>query len=174
MIQPGEAEKQREVFKRNNSPPRREPSEGKIPVRSQQQDRETKKSRGVVVGGDVLGEVGSSASEGGLGVGVAEAVDVIIKKDLVRAHVVALKDCCENVVVRVEAIGTPEGVDRKSRGRKSTTRADVATGGVRARGRTRARRTRRLATCVTATRASVVANRRVTEWVSAKARGGRE
>jgi hypothetical protein len=65
------------------------------------------------------------------------------------------------VVVRVEAIGTPEGVDRKSRGRKSATRVAGTAGGVRARGRTRARRTRRLATCVTATRAAVVANRRV-------------
>jgi hypothetical protein len=56
---------------------------------------------------------------------VAEVVDVSIKKNLVRAHTVALKEC------------------------------------ERALGRTRARRTRRLATCVTATRAAVVANRRV-------------
>jgi hypothetical protein len=69
---------------------------------------------------------------------VEETVHVSIKKDLVRAHAVSLKDCGENVVVRVEAIGTPEGVDRKISGRKSTTRAAVAAGGVQARGRTRA------------------------------------
>jgi hypothetical protein len=51
--------------------------------------------------------------------------------------------------------------DRSSRGRGSATRVAGAARGVRARGRTRARRTRGLATCVTATRASVVANRRV-------------
>jgi hypothetical protein len=92
---------------------------------------------------------------------VAEAVHVSIKKNLVRAHAVALKDAGENVVFWVEAIGTPEGVDRKGRGRKSATRAADAAGGVRARGRTRTRRTRRLATWVTATWTAVVANRRV-------------
>ena len=92
---------------------------------------------------------------------MTEVVDVSIEKNLVRAHAVALNDGGENVVFRVEAIGTPEGVDRKGRGRKSATRAAGAARGVRARGRTRARRTRGLATCVTATRASVVANRRV-------------
>jgi hypothetical protein len=94
---------------------------------------------------------------GGAGVGVAETVDVSIKKNLVRAHAVVLKDGGENVVFRVEAIGTPEGIDKKGRVRKSATRAANSARGVRARGRTRARRTRRLATCVTATRASVVA-----------------
>jgi hypothetical protein len=51
---------------------------------------------------------------------MAEAVDVSIKKNLVGAHAVALKDGSENVVfwVWVEAIGTPEGVDRKGSGRK--------------------------------------------------------
>jgi hypothetical protein len=120
-----------------------------------------KKSRGVIVGGDVLGVVGSSASEGVPGVGVADAVHVSVKKNLVRAHAVAVKDGGKSVVARGEALVAPVGVDRSSRGRKSATRAAGAARGVRARGRNRARRTRRLATRVTATRASVVANRRV-------------
>jgi hypothetical protein len=70
----------------------------KIPVHSQQQDRE-KKSRGVVVGGDLLGVVGNSASEGVPGVRVAKVVNVIVKKNLVWAHVVALKDVCKGVLV---------------------------------------------------------------------------
>jgi hypothetical protein len=68
---------------------------------------QTKKSRGVVVRGDVFGEVGSSASEGGPSIGVTEDVDVIIKKNLVRVYAVGLKDSGENVVFWVEAIGTP-------------------------------------------------------------------
>jgi hypothetical protein len=67
---------------------------------------QTKKSRGVVVRGDVFGEVGSNASEGGPSIGVTEDVDVIIKKNLVRAYAVGLKDS-ENVVFWVEAIGMP-------------------------------------------------------------------
>jgi hypothetical protein len=60
---------------------------------------------------------------------LAEVVDVIIKKILVRAHAVALKDCGKNVVFWVKAKVTPEGVDRKGRGRKSATRAaDTARG----------------------------------------------
>jgi hypothetical protein len=61
--------------------------------------------------------------EGWPGVGVAETVNVGIKKDLVRAHVVALKDVGESVVVVVEALVTPVGVDRSSRSRESATRA---------------------------------------------------
>jgi hypothetical protein len=82
------------------------------------------------------------------GVGVAEMVmmmsfncscnDVGVKNDLVRAHVVALKDVCESVVLRVEALVAPVGVDRSSRGRESATRAAGVARGVRAGGRTRA------------------------------------
>jgi hypothetical protein len=60
------------------------------------------------------------------GVGVAETVDVIVKNDLVRAHVVDLKDCVESVVLRVESLVTPAGVDRSSSGRESATRATGA------------------------------------------------
>jgi hypothetical protein len=49
-------------------------------------------------------------------------IDVGVKKDLVRAHVVALKDGCESVVVVVEALVTPVGVDRSSRSRESAKR----------------------------------------------------
>jgi hypothetical protein len=105
----------------------------------------------------LFGVVGSRAHEGVPGVGVAEMVDVGIKKDLVRDHVVALKDGGESVVLRVEALVAPVGVDR-NRGRESATRAADAARGVRAGGRTRARRPRCLATCVTAARAAVVAN----------------
>ena len=55
----------------------------------------------------------------------------------------------------------PVGVDRSSRGRKSATGGACDARGVRARGRTRARRTGRLTTGVTATRAAVVAYQRV-------------
>jgi hypothetical protein len=106
--------------------------------------------------------LGGSAHEGVPGVGVAEVVDVRVKKDLVRAHVVALKDCCESVVLLVEVLVVTVGVDRSSRGRVSAMTPAVDARGVRARGRTRPRRMRCLATCVTATRASVVANQRVT------------
>jgi hypothetical protein len=71
------------------------------------------------------------------GVGLAEMVDVCIKNDLVRAHVVALKDGCESVVLRVEALVAPVGVDRSSCGRESETRAADAARGVRSGGRTR-------------------------------------
>ena len=60
------------------------------------------------------------------GVGVAETVDVSVKNDLVRAHVVALKDGGESVVLRVEALVAPVGIDRSSRGRESATRATGA------------------------------------------------
>jgi hypothetical protein len=109
----------------------------------------------------LFGVVGSSAHEGVPGVGVAEMVDVGVKNDLVRAHVVALKDGGESVVLRVEALVAPVGVDRSSRGREGATRAAGAARGVRAGGRTQARRPKCLATCVTAARAAVVANRRV-------------
>jgi len=66
-------------------------------------------------------------------------------------------------VLRVEALVAPVGIDRSSRGRESVTRAAGSARGVRARGRTRAQRTRGLAACVTATRASVVADRRVAD-----------
>ncbi len=67
------------------------------------------------------------AHEGVPSVGVAEIVDVVVKNDLVRAHVVALKDGCESVVLRVETFVAPAGVDRSSScGRQSVTRATVA------------------------------------------------
>jgi hypothetical protein len=53
----------------------------------------------------------------------AETVDVCVKNDLVRTHVVALKNGGENVVLVVEALVTPVGVDRSSRSRESATRA---------------------------------------------------
>jgi acyl-coenzyme A thioesterase PaaI-like protein len=62
------------------------------------------------------------------GVGVAEAVDVSVKKNLVRAHAVALKDGSKIVVVRVEALVATVGVDRSSSGRKSVMRAGGAAG----------------------------------------------
>ena len=58
--------------------------------------------------------------------GVAKVVDVCVKNDLVRAHVVALKDGGESVVLRVEALVASVGVDRSSRGRESATRATGA------------------------------------------------
>ena len=68
---------------------------------------------------------------------MAEMVDVVVKNDLVRAHVVALKDGGESVVLRVEALVAPVGVDRSSRGREGATRAAGAARGVRSGGRTR-------------------------------------
>ena len=50
-------------------------------------------------------------------------VYVCVKKNLVRAHVVALKDVGESVVLVVEVLVTPVGVDRSSRSRESVTRA---------------------------------------------------
>ncbi len=53
-------------------------------------------------------------SEGVPGVGVAETVDVGVKNNLARSHVVALKDGGKSVVLRVEALVTPVGVDRSA------------------------------------------------------------
>ncbi len=77
------------------SPPKENP--GSLPTTRQ---RSRKKSRGVVVGGGLFGVFGSGTHEGVPGVGVAETVDVSVKNDLVRAHVVALKDGGESVVLR--------------------------------------------------------------------------
>ena len=99
----------------------------KIPVHSQQQDKGAeKKSRGVVCGGGLCGVFGSGTHEGVPCVGVAETVDVIVKNDLVRAHVVALKDGGESVLLWVESLVVPVGVDRSSSGRESATRATGA------------------------------------------------
>ena len=54
---------------------------------------------------------------------MVETVDVSIKNDLMRAHVVVLKDDGEGVVLVVEALVTPVGVDRSSHSRESATRA---------------------------------------------------
>jgi len=70
-----------------------------------------------------FGVFDSSVHEGWPGVGVAETVDVCVKKDLVRAHVVALKDVGESVVLVGVALVTPLGVDRSSSSRESATRA---------------------------------------------------
>jgi hypothetical protein len=61
--------------------------------------------------------------EGWPGVGVAETFDVGVKNDLVRTHVVVLKNGGESVVLVVEALVTPVGVDRSSRSRENATRA---------------------------------------------------
>jgi hypothetical protein len=53
---------------------------------------------------------------------VAEVVNVSVKKNLVSDHAVALKDVGKSVVVRVEALVMPVGVDRSSSGRKSSMR----------------------------------------------------
>ncbi len=68
---------------------------------------------------------------------MAETVYVGVQNDLVRAHVVALKDCGESVVLWVESLVVTVGIDRSSRGRESVTRAACVARGVRARGRTR-------------------------------------
>ena len=70
----------------------------------------------------VFGELGSSDHEGRPGFGVTEMIDVSVKKDLVRAHVV-LKNRGESVVVVGEALVTPVAVDRSGRSRESATRA---------------------------------------------------
>jgi hypothetical protein len=88
--------------------------------------RSRKKSRRVVVRGGLFGVFGSGTHEGVPGVGVAETVDVSVKNDLVRAHVVALKDGGESVVLLLETLVAPVGVDRSSRGRESATRATGA------------------------------------------------
>jgi hypothetical protein len=66
--------------------------------------------------------------EGSPGVGVVETVDVGVQNDLMRAHVVVLKDGDESVVLVVEALVTPVGVDRSSRSRESATGAAGAAG----------------------------------------------
>ena len=100
------------------------PPKEKNPVRSQNKDKEAgKKSRGVRVRGGLFGVFCSSLHEGWPGIGVVETVDVIVKNDLMRAHVVVLKDGGESVVLVVEALVTPVGVDRSSRSRESATRA---------------------------------------------------
>ena len=96
----------------------------KIPGRSHEQDREKKITRSR----DLIGEVSSSASEGVPGVVVAKAGDVSVKKNLVRAHAVALQDGCKSVVGLVEAKVAPVGTDRSSRCRKGATRAAGAAG----------------------------------------------
>ncbi len=53
-------------------------------------------------------------------------VDVYVKNDLVRAHVVALKDVVESVVLVGESLVTTVGVDRSSRSRESGTRTAIA------------------------------------------------
>ena len=85
--------------------------------------RTEKRSRGVVVRGGLCGEFDSSVHEGWPGVGVAETVDVAVKNDLVRVHVVLLKDDGESVVLVCEALVTPVCVDRSSSSRESATRA---------------------------------------------------
>ena len=50
-------------------------------------------------------------------------INVCVKKDLMRAHVVALKDVGESVVLVGEVLVTPLGVDRSSSSRESATRA---------------------------------------------------
>jgi hypothetical protein len=50
-------------------------------------------------------------------------INVCVKKDLVRAHVVALKDGGKSVVMLVEAKVASVGTDRSSRCRKGATRA---------------------------------------------------
>ena len=89
-----------------------------MPIRSQQQDRETekKRSRRVLVGGGFCGEFDSSVHEGWSGVGVAETVDVGVKNDLMRAHVVVLKDGGESVVLVGEPLVTPVGVCHSNEG----------------------------------------------------------
>jgi hypothetical protein len=58
-------------------------------------------------------------------------VDVGVENDLVRTHVVTLKDDCESVVLRVETLVAPVGVDRSNRGRESATRTTGSARGVR-------------------------------------------
>ena len=53
-------------------------------------------------------------------------VDVRVKNDLVRVHVVLLKDDGESVVLVCEALVTPVCVDRSSSSRESATRAACA------------------------------------------------
>jgi hypothetical protein len=69
-----------------------------------------------VVGVGLFGVFGSGTHEGVPGVGVAETVDVSVKNDLVRAHVVALKDGGESVVLRVEALIGADVAEKVRRG----------------------------------------------------------
>jgi hypothetical protein len=62
------------------------------------------------------------------GIGVAKTVDVIVKKNLARAHSVALKDGGKSVVMLVEAKVEPVGTDRSCCCRKGVTRAVVVAG----------------------------------------------
>lgn len=87
-----------------------------------QKIRQSRRQRGL------FGEFGSSLHEGSPGVGVVETVDVGVQNDLMRAHVVVLKDGGESVVLVVEALVTPVGVDRSSRSRESATGAAGAAG----------------------------------------------
>ena len=66
--------------------------------------------------------------EGWPGIGVVETVDVVVKNDLMRAHVVVLKDFVESMVLVGEPLVTPVGVDRSSRSRESAMRAASAAG----------------------------------------------
>ena len=88
-----------------------------------------KKSRRVIVGGVSAGNLTDrSVHEGWSGIGVVETVDVVVKNDLMRAHVVILKDVVESVVLVGEPLVTPVGVDRSSRSRESAMRAASAAG----------------------------------------------
>ncbi len=66
--------------------------------------------------------------EGWPGIGVVETVDVVVKNDLMRAHVVVLKDFVESMVLVGEPLVTPVGVDRSSRSRESAMRAAITAG----------------------------------------------
>ena len=90
--------------------------------------KKEKKLGRVVVRGGLFGVFGSSLHEGWPGVGVVETVDVGVQNDLMRAHVVVLKDGGESVVLVVEALVTPVGVDRSSLSRESATGAAGAAG----------------------------------------------
>ena len=79
------------------------PKENAYTLPTTRQRNRKKRSRRVVVGGGFCGEFDNSVHEGWPGVGVAETVDVGVKNDLMRAHVVVLKDVGESVVLVVEA-----------------------------------------------------------------------
>jgi hypothetical protein len=57
-----------------------------------------------------------------------KTVDVCVKKNLVRAHAVALTDRGKSVVVLVEAKVSPVGTDRSISCRKGATRVACAAG----------------------------------------------
>ena len=104
------------------------PPKGKSCTDPNNKDKEGKKLGRVVVGGGLFGVFGSSLHEGWPGVGVVETVDVGVQNDLMRAHVVVLKDGGESVVLVVEALVTPVGVDRSVLSRESATGAAGAAG----------------------------------------------